>query len=56
MYKTFYEGMGLGALPLFALVLFVSLFVVVVVRTFVLRRARDFDRLAAMPLGDDPNE
>ncbi len=52
MYRTFFEGMSLAELPIFALVLFVSLFVVVVVRTFVLRRSRDFDRLAAMPLGD----
>ena len=56
MYKTFYEGMSLSELPLFALVLFVSLFLVVVVRTFVLRRARDFDRLAAMPLGEENDE
>jgi cytochrome c oxidase cbb3-type subunit IV len=56
MYRQFYEGMDLAVLPLFALVLFVAVFVGVFIRTYVLRRAGDFDNLARMPLdeGDRP--
>ena len=56
MYKAFYEGMTLTHLPLFSLFLFTVIFIAVVIRTFVLRRARDFDEAARMPLGDDDHE
>lgn len=52
MYRWFYEGMSLQSLPLFTLVLFVGVFVAVIARTFLMRRSRDFDSLAEMPLLD----
>lgn len=53
MYREFYAGATLLDLPLFTLVLFVTVFLGVVARTFVLRKSRDFDALAQLPLGDD---
>ncbi|PZR06301.1 MAG: CcoQ/FixQ family Cbb3-type cytochrome c oxidase assembly chaperone [Archangium gephyra] len=52
MYKQFFAGMTHTALPLFALALFLLFFAAVFVRTFALRKARDFDAAAAMPLDD----
>ncbi|QSQ24120.1 CcoQ/FixQ family Cbb3-type cytochrome c oxidase assembly chaperone [Pyxidicoccus parkwayensis] len=50
MYKQFYEGMELTHLPLFALWLFIAVFLGVCVWVFGARRSRDFDALAQMPL------
>ena len=52
MKQQFYEGMDLAQFPLFALVLFVSVFLIVVVRTFVFRRAEHFDNLARLPIAE----
>lgn len=52
MKQQFYEGMDLTFLPLFTLVLFVSVFMIVVVRMFVFRRAEHFDRLSRLPIAD----
>lgn len=50
MYRQFYEGMTWSDLPLFTLVLFVSIFLAVVVRLFVLHRGRDYESMARMPI------
>jgi len=50
MYKQFYQGMALTELPLFALVLFVAIFLGVCAWVFVGRRSQDFDALAHLPL------
>ncbi|QDE70449.1 MULTISPECIES: cbb3-type cytochrome oxidase subunit 3 [Myxococcus] len=52
MYKQFYQGMSLTELPLFALVLFIAVFLGVVAWVFVARRSGDFDTLARMPLSE----
>lgn len=52
MYKQFYQGMALTELPLFALVLFIMVFLGVVAWVFGVRRSRDFDTLAQMPLAE----
>jgi hypothetical protein len=36
------------------MVFFVVAFVLILLRTFVLRRRRDYDRVAALPLADAP--
>jgi len=56
MWKTFYQGMDYTELPLFAMLLFIGVFVAVILRVTVARRASDFDPLAAMPLQPDANE
>jgi cytochrome c oxidase cbb3-type subunit 4 len=52
MYRQFYEGMDLTHLPMFTLVLFILIFAAAILRTFVFRRAGDFDHLAHMPLSE----
>ncbi|MGA9523864.1 MAG: CcoQ/FixQ family Cbb3-type cytochrome c oxidase assembly chaperone [Myxococcaceae bacterium] len=52
MKQQFYEGMDLTFLPLFTLVLFVSVFLIAIVRMFVFRRAEHFDNLARLPIED----
>lgn len=52
MWKSFYAGMAFTELPLFALLLFVTLFGVMLTRIFILKRKQDFDPLAALPLDD----
>lgn len=56
MYREFYAGATLLDLPLFTLILFVTVFLAVVARTFLLRKSRDFDGMAQLPLGDDDHE
>lgn len=56
MYREFYAGATLLDLPLFTLILFIAVFLGVVARTFLLRRSRDFDGLAQLPLGEDRHE
>lgn len=50
MYKQFYKGMELAHLPLFTLVLFLAVFLGVVAWAFFLRKGRDFESVAALPL------
>ncbi|WP_164021341.1 cbb3-type cytochrome oxidase subunit 3 [Pyxidicoccus trucidator] len=52
MYKQFYSGMDLTELPLFALVLFIMVFLGVCAWVFGVRRGKDFDALANMPLAE----
>jgi cytochrome c oxidase cbb3-type subunit 4 len=52
MYKHFYQGMSLTELPLFTLFLFLAVFLGVVAWLFVMRRSRDFEALARLPLAE----
>lgn len=52
MYKQFYQGMSLTHLPLFTLILFITVFLGVVAWLFVVRRGRDFEALAQLPLAE----
>ncbi|MFY1829710.1 cbb3-type cytochrome oxidase subunit 3 [Myxococcus fulvus] len=52
MYKQFYQGMTLEELPLFALVLFIAVFLGVCAWVFGARRSQDFDALSQMPLSE----
>jgi cbb3-type cytochrome oxidase subunit 3 len=54
MYKSFYAGNALTALPLFALALFLVFFLAVVVWALAIKRPADFDAIAALPLDDSP--
>ena len=54
MYKAFYAGTGLTALPLFALALFLGFFLGVVFWALVVKRPADFAQLAALPLDESP--
>lgn len=50
MYRQFFQGLGTFELPLFALGLFFTFFLVVVVRLFALRRSNDFEAVSRLPL------
>jgi cytochrome c oxidase cbb3-type subunit 4 len=52
MYKQFYQGMSLTQLPLFTLILFIAVFLGVVGWLFLVRRSRDFEALAQLPLAE----
>jgi hypothetical protein len=52
MYGQFYAGMSLAGLPLFALFLFLAVFVAVVLRVTLLGRRPELDRMARLPLED----
>jgi len=56
MYQSFYAGMAWRVLPLAALVLFFTLFALMMVRTWLFKRDRDFDETAALPLADDVSQ
>ena len=56
MYRSFYAGMSLTDLPLFALVLFMAVFLAVIVRTWVFRRREEFDALSRLPFDDSPGK
>lgn len=51
MYKQFYAGMSYEYLPLFALLLFMAVFIGTALRLF-LRRASDYDPVSRIPLSD----
>ena len=53
MYASFYAQMRAADLPVFALLLFLCLFVAVVIRMMWLKRREDFEPLAHLPLADD---
>jgi cytochrome c oxidase cbb3-type subunit IV len=53
MYKTFFANMEFTALPIFALVLFISMFVLMLARTYFYRKPSDYSAIAAAPLADD---
>jgi hypothetical protein len=50
MFAQFYSGMRWSALPVFALVLFLTTFLVVVLRTMLLAKRTELDQLARLPL------
>ena len=52
MFKAFYAGMELSALPLFALGFFLLFFTAVLLHVLIVRRPRDFAAVAALPLDD----
>lgn len=53
MWRAFYAGMSTEA-PLLAFGVFALLFLVVVLRAFVVRTKDDFDAVAALPLEPEP--
>ena len=53
MKQAFYAGMSFSDLPLFSLVLFVTLFVGVVIRAWVIQPRAHFDALSQLPFDDD---
>ena len=50
MFAQFYSGMRWSALPVFALLLFLTTFVVVVLRTMLLAKHTELDQLSRLPL------
>lgn len=52
MYRQFFSGMEHTGLALFAMALFLTLFALMFVVVFGLRRRRDYDAVAALPLDD----
>lgn len=52
MFKQYFANLESTGLPLFALWLFIGVFVIVVLRTFVVKRATEFDADAQLPLND----
>ena len=52
MFAQFYSGMSWSSLPVFALILFLTTFSVVVARTYLLGKRHEVDRLARLPLDE----
>ncbi len=52
MYKQFFSGMEWTSLPLFALGLFLAMFLLMVLRTFLYKTPRDFEPASQLPLFD----
>lgn len=52
MFKQFFAGMEWTELPLFALGLFIAMFVLMTLRTFVYKTKGDFEPAAQLPLFD----
>jgi len=56
VYREFFRGLDSPALPIAAMLFFLIAFVLVLLRTFVWKRRRDYESDAALPLaGDEPN-
>ena len=53
MYKEYFHDMPFTAYPIFALVLFIAIFGLVVVRTWGAKKRTDFDDVSALPLLND---
>jgi cytochrome c oxidase cbb3-type subunit IV len=53
MYRTFYAGMSWTDLPLFALLLFLCLFLAVCVRTWMFKKSEELDALAKLPFDEE---
>lgn len=53
MYRWFYEGNALTSFPLYAMFLFVGIFVGVLVWAYSGQRRRRFEEAARLPLEDD---
>jgi hypothetical protein len=52
MYKEFFSNMETATLPLAALAIFVTFFVLVVARTLVVKPKRELDTDASLPFND----
>ncbi len=52
MFKQFFAGMEFTALPIFALLLFMTFFALVVLRTFAFKTKGDFQPHSELPLSD----
>lgn len=50
MYKQFFAALESTALPLAAMAFFVLTFLVIIVRTYSLKRTSDYDAMANLPL------
>jgi len=53
MWKEFYSAMESPALPILAMACFIGSFVVVLIRNYGYAKARDFDKIASLPLLND---
>lgn len=53
MYKPFFASSQWTELAIFGLVLFLSVFTLVLVRTWVFKKKNDYDAVAALPLADE---
>jgi len=58
MFKQFFAGMEFTALPIFALWLFMGIFVLMALRVFVFNSVRDYEPASQLPLndGNEPRE
>jgi hypothetical protein len=52
MFKEFFANMECASLPIFALLLFIAMFVLMVLRTFAFKTKHDFEPHSALPLND----
>jgi len=52
MFKQHFAGMEFTALPIFALLLFMSIFLLMVLRTFAFKTKGDFKPHSELPLSD----
>lgn len=52
MFKQYFAGFEFTALPLFALALFITMFVLVLLRTYAFKTRGDFEPQSQMPLSD----
>ncbi len=52
MFKQHFAGMEFTALPIFALGLFISIFLLMVLRTFAFKTKSDFKPHSELPLSD----
>jgi hypothetical protein len=56
MYKPFFASSNFVELAIFGLVLFLSIFLLVLFRTWVFKTRKDYESTAAMPLADERHE
>jgi len=54
VFREFYSALPSTLLPLVVMVFFAVVFAGILVRTFVVKRRHDYDRVAALPLADAP--
>jgi hypothetical protein len=52
MYKAFFAGMETNA-PIYAMGLFIAMFLLMLLRTLVYKKKSDFESVAALPLADE---
>lgn len=52
MYKEHFANMEWTALPIIALVMFLAMFVLMLLRTFAYKTKQDFEPVAQLPLND----